>query len=1184
MKKITKYITLVAFVFVFGLTALNAAQVSVADIKEYSTATVGDTQYENTVYIIGDHAYVGYITFADVINAVKEMALNGTLTDDFNIYYKDNEGTFTNLETGENVVVTDDTVFELVSIDRVETAAAEDAAQEEDVTSTVSSSNSSTKTLTFGVVTKITGISKVNAEVPGMDEAFASIHTYNMNTLSLDYEEETLTLTETSMLGYYNNGWADGKWFGLLIETNNAITANNYQKYEIILNGFNGDEYPVTYTYTIEPEDIEEGSTNVGGSKYEFVMWLRAPYADEISSITFKEYAENAHETLLNTQTINVEYDAVNSLGMGNETYPFEYEVVQNIEGNPVKVAEIPAVRMECSDFDSLSSTCNVDWTYNHEFIDYELYTDEPLTEENLGELFIVDITSPVGEDPETHEIEYYTGQTYCEVLSFTYHDDQLNEDVTDYYLSCVSPVIIESVNNDIVLPEYNVAQEYNVTSVESATFDAETNTIDVVFNRTLANVEAGNGVTAKWYALVLKFDDKGVMPYYYYDGEDNFSIYANNYGIEPSDIEDAYRHVEGAGLYDYGYVVIWLSAEETDLEEGKTINFFTDDDQIVFPLTIKSTYNEEENVYLSLEGASTINPQNFNDGDAFLDELIANSEGLSASVEDNTVTISYDKPFISYNNGFRDDEWFGVILDLGVDPSLIEVTGDSSTELSFPMYSIDAVDRDAAQVERLAGENYTDTSFVVWLRTSKFNGNALTLTFEQVNNEYNSQDSIEITFMLEDAIEPLTLQNVVVADSDPAVMGSYALLHANNQDAMDVKLNTEGNIVFGVKEGKTLASYNNGYATGDWYAILVDFGIDPARLVSSSTPCSALTGTEEGEDQACGYSIEDIDYLTANNHGAQTPTEFVMWLRADTESRDITFYDPYTKTAYSFNIATQFGIISARAEAIVDEYYNKAAYKYYMPTRIATWTGSEWSYDDEHSLDNDTYYVEVGKLSQGNTFTTVTIGENEYTNGYAYVSVGNASYIYAPAWKVVEVNGENYLYVGVPYLITNAMPGTSIEITAGEDEINYQVNSTVSNSELTVVADTAGLGCYAGSICSFEKNLDGSFTFRTSSPKSYFGVYLDENSVHLPSNTVVYRMDQNGSVGLTKGESNGLNYGAYPHWLNENSFTLDNVYTGAEYDELTESYNYDLNYTLAVPSKGVVNILVHVQEVVDAE
>lgn len=464
----------------------------------------------------------------------------------------------------------------------------------------------------------------------------------------------------------------------------------------------------------------------------------------------------------------------------------------------------------------------------------------------------------------------------------FTYIDLEPQKEAIEaqkkFELNSVSNIKTDEIIND----QYGQDIKYNQDSIA---INNNGNVINVFENRAMKNWN--NSVAdEQWYALLV---DLGVNP---------ANLSSDSYTINQVDYEQANRF----GATSDTQFILWLRGSDeattrvitfANQENGEavslTIKFngvlsvayetnkkievitngvtytdgqfnlsskvseftFKEDGKVVTANKIedKWTFAEEFNFV----SADKIASDRFNASEAYYDEIIKNQNAIDVTYEENIITVTKNSALINYVNSSKlQKEWYGIIIDLGIDPSLLKVDG----------YTIEKSDIEDAK--RLGAT--TDTAFVMWL-------NGLDETRELVFRHINNSDvNTTVTVNVVTNYPTLNLESVTKLDftNIPTTESYYNEMLFNNDR---VSFNVDGNVIT-ITENDQLKAYNNGYATREWYGFLIDLGID-----------KEFVSTNEG------YIIEEIDKSDAERFGG-VGNQFIIWLDGNStdETTTITF------------------------------------------------------------------------------------------------------------------------------------------------------------------------------------------------------------------------------------------------------------------------------------------------------
>ena len=432
------------------------------------------------------------------------------------------------------------------------------------------------------------------------------------------------------------------------------------------------------------------------------------------------------------------------------------------------------------------------------------------------------------------------------------------------------------------------------IANQEAIEVNVSSNKIDVTKKSPLKDYTNSSTLSKQWYALIVDF------------GVDPRLLEVDGYTIEEIDITDAKR----LGADTDTAFVIWLNA----LDKTREMTFkHKNNNDVSYTITINILTDYPT---LSLDSVTKLDLTNVTEEELYYEEMIYNNERVEISKEENTINVKELKPLKKYNNGYMEEEWYGFIIDLGIDPS--KIVADS--------YTIEEIDITDAQ--RLGATS--DTEFVIWLRGADID-KTQTITFKNLDDKY---DTLTITFNFDakvgvlyeatneitsdvtyedgmfivdpttmfefkdgeetkiaiykdgwNFVKPLelvTAKKSILDNLDPKNDEHYLEIVAN-QNAISVDF--EDNIINVTKTGNLISYTNDSGLDKKWYSVIVDLGIDPNELSVE------------------GYTIEKIDITDANRHGA-IGTEFILWLQADDTTREMTFsYKEYSEITLDVTI-----------------------------------------------------------------------------------------------------------------------------------------------------------------------------------------------------------------------------------------------------------------------------------------
>ena len=786
------------------------------------------------------------------------------------------------------------------------------------------------------------GTNKIEVDNILDEEPFASQIKDNENAISVNYEEDIITVTKNSkLISYTNNSGRDEQWYALLIDL-----------------GIDPSLLEVD-GYTIEEIDITDAKRLGADTDTAFVMWLNG--ATKTREMTFKHKDNNEVNY---TITINVvadynvfeikdpielnlsnlenseQYVPFMKYNMANISLSKQDSVITITENNPLIKYNNGFMEGKWFGF-VLDLGFNVNdvriegnYSINPEDItDVSRYTE---ANENAFVMWLTDVklTEPlkltfINKNDETEYVtltfkfvgneEYKVAVPYeaegniTDLNNITYENGIFVVDSNITTFEFKEDGVLKTAKKDdnwtfVTNLDFKGATEINTAQIgeeepyyeeiianqEAIEVNVSSNVINVTKNKALKDYTNSSTLSKQWYALIVDF------------GVDPRLLEVDGYTIEEIDITDAKR----LGADTDTAFVIWLNA----LDKTREMTFkHKNNNDVSYTITINILTDYPT---LSLDSVTKLDLTNVTEEELYYEEMIYNNERVEISKEENTINVKELKPLKKYNNGYMEEEWYGFIIDLGIDPS--KIVADS--------YTIEEIDITDAQ--RLGATS--DTEFVIWLRGADID-KTQTITFKNLDDKY---DTLTITFNFDakvgvlyeatneitsdvtyedgmfivdpttmfefkdgeetkiaiykdgwNFVKPLelvTAKKSILDNLDPKNDEHYLEIVAN-QNAISVDF--EDNIINVTKTGNLISYTNDSGLDKKWYSVIVDLGIDPNELSVE------------------GYTIEKIDITDANRHGA-IGTEFILWLQADDITREMTFsYKEYSEITLDVTI-----------------------------------------------------------------------------------------------------------------------------------------------------------------------------------------------------------------------------------------------------------------------------------------
>lgn len=246
------------------------------------------------------------------------------------------------------------------------------------------------------------------------------------------------------------------------------------------------------------------------------------------------------------------------------------------------------------------------------------------------------------------------------------------------------------------------------------------------------------SGMTKQWYAMLLDF------------GVDPAKLKADGYTINPEDITEAKRF----GATNDTTFIVWLDAS------NRTLSFKNKDDES----TVGTVSIEVKADYPVL----TMNPVlKLNTVDPSESELKYNNDSIAVTTEGYVVSVKENMFLQSYTKGTTGN-WYGLVFDLGVDPTKITADG----------YVIDT---------NVANYGITsNTAFIIWFNGTKTD-DTKTINFKST---IDTNDTVTVTVNF-DAKEGIQYQASGTITGLPAEVVYHADREAFELTASDIDMFT---------------------------------------------------------------------------------------------------------------------------------------------------------------------------------------------------------------------------------------------------------------------------------------------------------------------------------------------------------------------------------------------------------
>lgn len=210
-----------------------------------------------------------------------------------------------------------------------------------------------------------------------------------------------------------------------------------------------------------------------------------------------------------------------------------------------------------------------------------------------------------------------------------------------------------------------------------------------------------------------------------------------------------------------------------------------------------------------------------------------------------------------------------------------------------------------------------------------------------------------------------------------------------------------------------------------------------------------------------------------------------------------------------------------------------------------------------------DEYYVNLGAYTGSENPNTLSIEGNDYSaNKIGVLSIGRGSYINVPIWKIKDGD----VLVALPWLAIDSLPNGATTIKVGGQEIRVYTYGSDAGKSLELYD---GNVLYYADGYSYDLSIGEKIEFSSGHGHHALGIDIvsnDENALVNDPDQLIFRKASNGTMGITFPED-GYTYILYPYWKN---------------GPYTEDKTYNLDYKLAIPGKGVIDLEIIFKTVVD--
>ncbi len=254
----------------------------------------------------------------------------------------------------------------------------------------------------------------------------------------------------------------------------------------------------------------------------------------------------------------------------------------------------------------------------------------------------------------------------------------------------------------------------------------------------------------------------------------------------------------------------------------------------------------------LETDGVKNIITTNLDPTEYQYANIVYNQANITVSQDSenpNIISVLKNTPLKNFKNGANTDgEWYAMILDFGVNPTLIEGVD----------YTIEECD--ITDVDRFVDGEVSSTAFIVWLNAE--------IKERDLNFKWKDIDAIigSVKIVVENDYEtieynPDNTQGLVIDSNLSGEVNYEEMLYNSKAITVDTTMTETDGLLVNVTENNPMVSYEKDNVEGKWFGFILDLGMDPAHLTLN------------------GNNITDTD--TAK-FGVDSETAFVVWLNAN--------------------------------------------------------------------------------------------------------------------------------------------------------------------------------------------------------------------------------------------------------------------------------------------------------------
>ena len=881
MKKNIKSLLFV-FLALFFMGNVSAKLMSSEDVENISKYTEGTDELYQNVYILGKHVHFNSFTTKDTLSAAR------TILDanDPTMYFKDGENKWTDFYTEKSVDKKN------LSFDMVELIGEKDGkhiSTDENLYKPGNGYVKDAQTLEGRTIemfdeengdiriVNIRPISKTTLENP----VHTNILTHNMQVMDFNYNRATknLVLKENEPL---INGVV-----GILIETNKKLSAEDF-------NDASGNELDGDFVYE---KEFGADAAKYGANENEFVMWLNLGEGRN-------DIAETDTDSILGELIMAIENE---DSKLCTSLITIEYKPVEVIDGNG-RISKTHVIEPITKDILVSNTKLTDDGTVNAQYI----YTKNHALKEGYFKLdgnkfyafkskednkwyggLSTEMVKPVKANVIDKANEgYFEQQTVSEL-----DVKDLGNGEFDVFTSIAKDPKFANDNKYAVVMDFGI--EHNDINLHNIIVTDSNGNAPTELIIDATDLKKEFGITSKSaFVLVIDAADSNLSD----DNNKGYKIIVENQNIPTGAYTKEKYIFNFKSTYDFEKMNVNIDLADKNLDIYNPVNSSDGGAEVL------DNYNYKQNMnslnintkYEKIDDAGDQYHVSVRSNKGELEELTANNQSRyylltidlgNSDLENIKIGDGQDLDVINPKNTISKDQisilnnkiyyWISNI-NTETMITINNILTKESIEISINLYTItqDYVDlanpkeqnvkinskysdrvflhKDAEDNNKILG--YDVNSDVDLFEATEGNKEYV---FGLDENSWNHSEKLKLENTYKDQYRP----EYIEADTNWSNADSY------NMASVD-KVTHDGNII-NVKLNRKLANHSNGNGVnGEWYAIVVDFGIKNSLIYAID-----------------GYTIEDDDKALANYHVIkenESDNNIIIWLNAeDTDDKD---------------------------------------------------------------------------------------------------------------------------------------------------------------------------------------------------------------------------------------------------------------------------------------------------------